>query len=559
MDTTTSGLTEEIMMINAPLRTWIIHHLKKGDITGLELVNEPHFPPWSFRFPWVRMGDPDWMLKWSVIFAYAEHRNFNIPPKDHWRDKEVSKQITELKNKFRNAMDKSNDFRKIADHTFGANFRCYCVHDNKKTNQNVNYNHNVYGGPPSRKRPHNDFSENISGQLQYTGYNNPSTSNSYLGYQQPAQDVHVLQNVNTVNYSVQSTPSYISTNPAQNIIHVNTSGQSEFNNDSSSSSQPTVTNDFTQFMEETSNIDIKATEGNDFNMADFLQSTPVATPMTNTGNPTSPMSPMSSRLNPISPLHPVPPTPKQVAPTSDQPSYTSLNNANRRVSPKKLKSLNTVITELNIKKDDLASFQVSVIYDKMLQNYHCQLDKGLQINLDKNYNEGIRRGDAVMKELIEDVGSNVKTFKYKGDYDRVTNIITSSKGGIILKLERGTLKVYRLCQCRVYVGSYGCQDYQKVCRSSSETGPVPFEVFSFHKFVSGYQNSQLHSHVTTIRFGSPKHDYVEVRVTPMCGSLIERHLNTTEESFDSIRSVTRSIDQDLTRRMEQTSITSIAE
>ena len=44
-----------------------------------------------------------------------------------------------------------------------------------------------------------------------------------------------------------------------------------------------------------------------------------------------------------------------------------------------------------------------------------QLDKGLQINLHKNYNEGIKKGDAVMKELIEDVGDNMKTFMYAGN------------------------------------------------------------------------------------------------------------------------------------------------
>ena len=57
-----------------------------------------------------------------------------------------------------------------------------------------------------------------------------------------------------------------------------------------------------------------------------------------------------------------------------------------------------------------------MIYDKYLAGNHtCQLDKGLQINLHKNFNEGIKKFDAVMKELIEDVGKNVETFKYAGD------------------------------------------------------------------------------------------------------------------------------------------------
>ena len=72
--------------------------------------------------------------------AYAEHRNFPIPPKEKWRDKNISKDITELKNKFRNAMDKSNDFRKV-DHNFGGNFKCYCVAENRKHNKKVNYAH----------------------------------------------------------------------------------------------------------------------------------------------------------------------------------------------------------------------------------------------------------------------------------------------------------------------------------------------------------------------------------------------------------------------------------
>ena len=57
------------MMANAPLRTWIIRHLQIGDIPGLEEVKEPGFPPCTFKFPWVRMGDLNWKEKWSVIFV----------------------------------------------------------------------------------------------------------------------------------------------------------------------------------------------------------------------------------------------------------------------------------------------------------------------------------------------------------------------------------------------------------------------------------------------------------------------------------------------------------
>ena len=79
-------------------------------------------------------------------------------------------------------------------------------------------------------------------------------------------------------------------------------------------------------------------------------------------------------------------------------------------------------------------------------------------------------------------------------------MIASSKGGIILKYEHGSLKVFRLCQCEVFVAKYGSQDYQKVERSSSDSGPIPMEVFNFYKFVSRFQNDQVSSHVTTFRF-----------------------------------------------------------
>ena len=57
------------MMMNTPLRTWINHHLNKGDIPGLEEVKEPGFPSNTFKFPWVKIGDPGWEEKWSVIFV----------------------------------------------------------------------------------------------------------------------------------------------------------------------------------------------------------------------------------------------------------------------------------------------------------------------------------------------------------------------------------------------------------------------------------------------------------------------------------------------------------
>ena len=47
-----------------------------------------------------------------------------------------------------------------------------------------------------------------------------------------------------------------------------------------------------------------------------------------------------------------------------------------------------------------------------------QLDKGMQINLNKNYNPGMKMKDSVIKELIEGVGENVKTFKYAGNHKK---------------------------------------------------------------------------------------------------------------------------------------------
>ena len=46
-----------------------MYHLNKGDIPGLELVKEPGYPPWTFIFPWVRMGVLGWEEKFGVIFV----------------------------------------------------------------------------------------------------------------------------------------------------------------------------------------------------------------------------------------------------------------------------------------------------------------------------------------------------------------------------------------------------------------------------------------------------------------------------------------------------------
>jgi len=231
---------------------------------------------------------------------------------------------------------------------------------------------------------------------------------------------------------------------------------------------------------------------------------------------------------------------KQVDPTSN----TCANlNTSHKTSSKKIKSLKTIVNELNIKKEDLSCFKVNVIYDKMGEIHIYRLDKGLQINLNKKYKFGIKKVDEVMEELIEDVGNNVVTFKYAGNYDQVTKIISSSRGGIILKYERGSLKVFRLCQCRVFVAKYGSQVFQKVPRSTIDSG-VDLQVFNFYTFVNRLQNNQVSSHVTTLRFGSSKRDYVEVRVTSMYGPQIKRNLVAKpEDNLESINSITMSIDK----------------
>ena len=60
---------------------------------------------------------------------------------------------------------------------------------------------------------------------------------------------------------------------------------------------------------------------------------------------------------------------------------------------------------------------MNVEYDKLLvASFICKLDKypSFQLNFGENYNIRIKRGDDVMKGLVEDVGLNVKTFKYSG-------------------------------------------------------------------------------------------------------------------------------------------------
>ena len=60
------------------------------------------------------------------------------------------------------------------------------------------------------------------------------------------------------------------------------------------------------------------------------------------------------------------------------------------------------------------------------------------------------------------------------------------------------------------------------------------------------------------RFGSPEHDYVEIKVKPICGSKLESHLNTTKDSFDyssEYESIGKTIDTHLTNNFDQISIT----
>ena len=60
----------------------------------------------------------------------------------------------------------------------------------------------------------------------------------------------------------------------------------------------------------------------------------------------------------------------------------------------------------------------------------------------------------------------------------------SAEGGLILKFDEATstINMYRLCEMKIYVSSYGKKDYESLKRSSSKNGSSDKSVFDFHRF-----------------------------------------------------------------------------
>ena len=73
--------------------------------------------------------------------------------------------------------------------------------------------------------------------------------------------------------------------------------------------------------------------------------------------------------------------------------------------------------------------------------------------------------------------------------DANNDVIKSAEGGLILKFDETTsaLYMYRLCESKVYVSSYGKNKYVNVKRSFSQNGSNPYIVFDFHRFLAKLQ------------------------------------------------------------------------
>merc|ERR1712096_522049 len=137
----------------------------------------------------------------------------------------------------------------------------------------------------------------------------------------------------------------------------------------------------------------------------------------------------------------------------------------------------------------LARFQITISYGGIIESFVANLERGLQINLDSNYNELFKKRDEVMKELIEEIGTNVKVFKYSG-------------GGIILKFKKKQLKAYRLCQHRVFFSRFGGEKLQKIERSCETSGRSSSVAFCYRKYFAGLKNGQVSDFTTTFKFGT---------------------------------------------------------
>jgi len=58
---------------------------------------------------------------------------------------------------------------------------------------------------------------------------------------------------------------------------------------------------------------------------------------------------------------------------------------------------------LNFPNEILSRFQITVSYGGIIEStFNANLERGLQINLHKDYNEDIKKHDEVMRDLIEE-------------------------------------------------------------------------------------------------------------------------------------------------------------
>ena len=89
---------------------------------------------------------------------------------------------------------------------------------------------------------------------------------------------------------------------------------------------------------------------------------------------------------------------------------------------------------------------------------------------------------------------------YSGNSEHVKRIIQNSKGGIILKFKKKQLKIYRLCQQRVFFNRFGGKSSQKIERSCAAYGRRSSRVFCYHSYTSGLKKGHISDFTTTIRF-----------------------------------------------------------
>ena len=109
------------------------------------------------------------------------------------------------------------------------------------------------------------------------------------------------------------------------------------------------------------------------------------------------------------------------------------------------------------------------------------------------YSKMITKLDTLTK-IIKSVSTKMSL----GSSDQVMRIIKNSKGGIILHYEYKKLKVYRLCQQRVFLKRG--KNLQRVERSCAELGQNSHEVFCYHKHVFGLKYGKVSDFTATLKF-----------------------------------------------------------